>query len=209
LHEERKQKVFMSFDPLLFPLNLISIAHALLITLSSAIHSYALSSNALTILHNTTTASHPSHESSLYPNQQRSQKEAKTPPPSSIFLSATQKPSLGHVFNQFPSLHVLLSLLPKTRAYAKALYAPSEDEHPSRVGYCTVVEVLKDETPILGSDRMRNSNENVKGRERKFAWREQSWTAVEVNETGVGFVGAFQDQGTMEGMGIESEKLGD
>lgn len=67
------------------------------------------------------------------------------------------------------------------------------------MGYCAVVEVLKDETPILGEDREKG---------RKFGWREQRWTAVEVTADGLGLVGAFQAKGNMRGMGLEREKVG-
>jgi len=120
----------------------------------------------------------------------------------SIFPSNTKKPSLGQIFAQFPSLHLFLSSLPKTREDADLLYSQDENSvalESEHVGYCTVVEVLKDETPILGSDREKG---------RKFGWREQRWTALEVTGDGTGLVGAFQVKGNMRGMGLDREKVG-
>jgi hypothetical protein len=56
------------------------------------------------------------------------------------------------------------------------------------VQHCTILEVLKDETPNLGQG------------EKKFGWREQRWAALEVSKDGLGLVGAFQDTGMMKGM---------
>ena len=69
------------------------------------------------------------------------------------------------------------------------------------VKYCYVVEVLKDETPNLGPE-----NEKKKGK--KFGWREQRWTAVDLKGDGTGFVGAFQVKGNMRGLGLDRERIG-
>lgn len=83
--------------------------------------------------------------------------------------------------------------------------------------YCYVVEVLKDETPNPDS---QSAMADGKGKERdegegrgkpggkKFGWREQRWTAVDVASDGTGFVGAFQVKGNMRGMGLERERIG-
>jgi len=90
------------------------------------------------------------------------------------------------------------------------------------VGYCFVVEVLKDETPNLGSQAQVEENGKGEGKGKveeaqmvegksggkKFGWREQRWTAVDMTAGGTGFVGAFQVKGDMRGIGLESEKIG-
>lgn len=95
------------------------------------------------------------------------------------------------MFAQFPDLHILLSPLPKSREDADVLYGQDDDANDARVQYCTIFEVLKDETPNLGSQG-----------EKKFGWREQRWAALEVSKDGLGLVSAFQDTGTMRGMGL-------
>ena len=55
--------------------------------------------------------------------------------------------------------------------------------------YCSILEVLKDETPSLGPEKT------------KFGAREQRWTALEVAKDGLSLVSAFQDRGTMKGLG--------
>lgn len=88
--------------------------------------------------------------------------------------------------------------MPKTREDAEILYG---DDGAIRllstqdVKYCLVFEVLKDETPILG------------GKTGRFGDREQRWTAVEVTPEGVGLVSAFQERGTMRGLGLERERV--
>lgn len=50
--------------------------------------------------------------------------------------------------------------------------------------YCTILEVLKDETPNLG-----------KGREaRRFGEREQKWVPLRVDNDGLSFIPAFPNQ---------------
>ena len=67
--------------------------------------------------------------------------------------------------------------------------------------YCSILEVLKDETPSLGPEK------------KKFGAREQRWTALEVAKDGLSLVSAFQDRGTMKGLGWATgdgeEKLGE
>ncbi len=92
--------------------------------------------------------------------------------------------------------------MPRRREDAEKLYGRDEeiliaDEDEGVVGYCTVVEVLKDECPILGSDRV------VEGR--KFGWREQRWTAVVTDGGGIRLIGAFQEIGGMRGLGLERD----
>lgn len=61
----------------------------------------------------------------------------------------------------------------------------------SIIKYCTIVEVLKDETPNLGerSEGMR------------FGAMEQRWAAVIVSNDGCTLVPAFMEKGTMKGLG--------
>lgn len=125
--------------------------------------------------------------------------------PSSIFASNPLKPALGQLFAPFPMLHLFLSTLPKSRADIDNVYGRSGHDNESasldsrEVEYCTVLEVLKDETPILGTDKEKG---------RKFGWREQKWTALEVDSAGIGFVGTFQVKGNMRGMAMDREKVG-
>lgn len=137
--------------------------------------------------------------------------------PTSIFPSNTAKPALGQIFTQFPELHLFLSRLPKRREDAEMLYGGEQDSglgHGSgkEVKYCFVVEVLKDETPNLGEEGESGNGGNRKEgdgeRERRFGWREQRWTAVDVKGDGTGFVGAFQVKGNMRGLGLDRERIG-
>ena len=96
-----------------------------------------------------------------------------------------------------------MSQLPKTREDAERLYGQDEDgiDGGERgVGYCYVVEVLKDETPNLGSGSEKEKEE------RGFARREQRWAAVEISADGLGLVDAFMAKGNMRGLGLEREK---
>ncbi|KAE8442349.1 hypothetical protein EG329_003420 [Mollisiaceae sp. DMI_Dod_QoI] len=112
----------------------------------------------------------------------------------------------GTLFTQFPSLHIFHSPIPKTREDAEVLYGREADDaplEPGMVGYCTVVEVLKDETANLGFGADvgvgKEGEGEGKGKGRRFGWREQRWCAVEVwdeDGVGVGLRGAF-------GMGME------
>jgi hypothetical protein len=93
-----------------------------------------------------------------------------------------------------------MSQLPKTRQDAERLYGHDEVEFgggDGEVGYCHVVEVLKDETPnfAFGSEK-----------EMRFGLREQRWAAVEITPDGLGLVDAFMMKGNMRGLGLEREK---
>ncbi|KAK6587255.1 hypothetical protein PZA11_000545 [Diplocarpon coronariae] len=165
-----------------------SSPHAILTLLSSTLHTLAKSRNILTVLHNTTT---PSATQPSYSSRQQAHHSA----PKSIFAATPTKPALGQVFSQFPDLHIFLHDMPRRREDAEALYGREEEAGPSdqkSVGYCTLIEVLKDECPILGRDREG---------ERRFAWREQRWTAVVVAGDGTGLVAAFPAEGGTKGVG--------
>ncbi|KAE9380369.1 hypothetical protein N431DRAFT_395155 [Stipitochalara longipes BDJ] len=203
-----------------------SEGHSLLTLLSLTLHTLTHTSNILTILHNGTASSKPTSTSTanhIYPTtpsapRNQHPRQPQIPNPSSIFLSNPMKPALGQIFTQFPELHLFISKLPKMRGDAEVLYGQDEDSFASyqkEVKYCFVVEVLKDETPNLGlqveneSGKGKEKAEEVeKGRGKKFGWREQRWTAVDVVADGTGFVGAFQVKGNMRGMGLEREKIG-
>lgn len=177
----------------------ILTAHTLLTLLSSTLHTLTKTQNILTILHNSTT---PTNTKSSYPPNPQSRHQQHMQTQKSIFASTTTKPALGQIFSQFPDLHVFLHEMPRRREDARLLYGRDEevlpdDEEEVAVGYCTVLEVLKDECPILGSDR------GVEGR--KFGWREQGWTSVVVDERGTGLVGTFQEKGGMRGLGLERD----
>ena len=205
-----------------------SEGHGLLTLLSLTLHTMTHTSNILTILHNGTLPSKTSSTPHTYPtatsmgtnsrNQNQNLRQPQIPNPSSIFLSNPAKPALGQIFTQFPELHLFISKLPKRREDAEVLYGGDEEPLPGfqkEVEYCFVVEVLKDETPNLGSTSRTESGrskgkEGDDGREKgkKFGWREQRWTAVDVTTDGTGFVGAFQVKGNMKGMGLERERIG-
>ncbi|KAF8848676.1 hypothetical protein BDZ45DRAFT_635456, partial [Acephala macrosclerotiorum] len=130
--------------------------------LSHQIHTLSHTLNHLTILHNSTTLSR-TPSSSTYP-----QNPLKQPSLKSIFASNPLKPSLGSLFSQFPSLHVLCSSLPKTREDAELLFVRDDQDgplEPGKVGYCCVVEVLKDEAPNLGGlSRAKSGGNDEKGK---------------------------------------------
>ena len=94
--------------------------------------------------------------------------------------------------------------MPKRREDAELLYGGDESTTSPTSGsnrpiqYCTVIEILKDEAPILGSDRQGES-ENQR---RQFGWREGKWTAIELDGAGLRFVDAFEEKGGMNGMGM-------
>ena len=96
-----------------------------------------------------------------------------------------------------------MSQLPKTREDAERLYGRDEEDvegSGGEVGYCYVVEVLKDETPNLGS------GSDVEKKERMFAGREQRWAAVDVAPDGLRLVDAFLAKGNMRELELEREK---
>lgn len=88
--------------------------------------------------------------------------------------------------------------MPKTRFDAESLYDQDEASPFSshHVQYCTVLEVLKDETPNLGIRKGMG-----------FGRREQRWTALEESLGGLGLVPAFEEKGTMRGLGLERERI--
>jgi len=201
-----------------------SEAHSLLTLLSSTLHTMTHTSNILTILHNSTvpskstsTANYTYPTTTTAPRKQHS-RQPQIPSPSSIFPSNPNKPALGQIFTQFPELHLSISKLPKMRGDAEVLYGQDGESLPSyqkEVKYCFVVEVLKDETPNLGvevGDESGNgkgkASEAEMGKGKRFGWREQRWTAVDLMADGTGFLGAFQVKGNMRGMGLEREKIG-
>ncbi|KAL2069041.1 hypothetical protein VTL71DRAFT_15379 [Oculimacula yallundae] len=203
-------------------------AHTLLTLLSTTLHTLSATNNILTILHNTTNAStssksntnplypppqttHPKNPQSRNPNFNRTALHATTA--HSIFLSATTKPALGQIFAQFPDLHIFMHRLPKGRGDAEALCggveSPVSDEardSTRAIKYTTILEILKDEAPtpaplIDGADSQEA---------RQFGYREQKWTALELDAAsgGLCLIGAFQEKGGMRGMGMSRERGG-
>ncbi|KAH7336213.1 hypothetical protein BKA65DRAFT_479133 [Rhexocercosporidium sp. MPI-PUGE-AT-0058] len=196
-------------------------AHTLLTLLSQTLHTLTRTHNILTILHNTinpssSSTSHPpqnpqnphAHTHRQNPNQNPKILHATIP--HSIFASSAQKPALGQIFAQFPDVHLFLHGLPRGRKDAEVLYGREEDGFregsdtkggEGGVRYVTVVEVLKDEAPILGEDALGGDG-------RKFGYREQRWTAVDVDTVngGTGIVCAFQERGGMRGLGLSRER---
>ncbi|ETS85000.1 hypothetical protein PFICI_03025 [Pestalotiopsis fici W106-1] len=118
------------------------------------------------------------------------------PPPShggygagSIALSKKNKPSFGLTFSQFLDLHLLCTRLPKTRADAEAVFAPTTAGAAVAAGdytitgsgksrYGWVVEVLLDESGFWSSSGKRID-------------REQRWGAVDVQD-GIRIVDTFE-----------------
>jgi hypothetical protein len=205
-----------------------SEAHGLLTLLSLTLHTMAHTRNILTLLHNSTVPTksststsnytHPTTTSNLTTSRNQNHQSRQPQIPTSIFPSNTTKPALGQIFTQFPELHLFISKLPKGRGDAEILYGHDEDsvsvlQGSVNVEYCFVVEVLKDETPNLGTQDERDKGKGKEvdredGKGKKFGWREQRWTAVDVTADGTGFEGAFQAKGNMEGMKLERERIG-
>lgn len=93
--------------------------------------------------------------------------------------SRRNKPSFGLIFTQLLDLHLLCTKIPRTRADAETLYAPTSPGTGKAVDYVWAVEVLLDELGVW------EGRENVlQGRPRRF--REQRWGAVEVRKDGTG-----------------------
>lgn len=93
--------------------------------------------------------------------------------------SRRNKPSFGLIFTQLLDLHLLCTKIPRTRADAEALYAPTSPGTGKIVKYVWAVEVLLDELGVW------EGRENVlEGRPRRF--RDQRWGAVEVRKDGTG-----------------------
>lgn len=94
--------------------------------------------------------------------------------------SRRNKPSFGLIFTQLLDLHLLCTKIPRTRADAEALYAPTSPGMGKKVvKYVWAVEVLLDELGVW------EGRENVlEGRPRRF--RDQRWGAVEVRKDSMG-----------------------
>ncbi|KAK0112968.1 hypothetical protein ONS95_014682 [Cadophora gregata] len=202
-----------------------SEAHTLLALLSSTLHILSRTNNILTILHNSTnpntintntnTAYQPPNANQNQPHRQNQHQQQIQNPTRSIFSSTTQKPALGQIFAQFPDLHLLLHPLPKGKSDAELLYSGESDprvfneDHTSDIGggddrsvrYTTVLEVLKDEAPSLGGihddddDNDENEGGGGESKRKKFAYREQKWTALDVRGDGLALVPTFEDKG--------------
>ncbi|EPE26415.1 hypothetical protein GLAREA_02328 [Glarea lozoyensis ATCC 20868] len=156
-------------------------AHALITSLANTLHSLAHTQNVLVVLGNTTTAI-----STFYAANPAIQGANR-----SVFMSATVKPGLGQVFEQFVDLHVLVHGLPRGRADAEVLYG-GEGVEDRDVKYAFVCEVLRDECPDLGGG----------GGGRGFGGREEMWVPVVVRADGGWFEGAFGEMGRADG-GVE------
>jgi hypothetical protein len=141
-------------------------------------------------MHNGATSTKTSYTSYIEPSNRR-QPQQQPKSLSSIFTANPIKPALGRIFDQFAELHILMSPMPKRREDAELLYG--QDDSPFRSGtveHCTVVEVLKDETPDLGTGRLGG-----------FGKRERRWAAVQEASDGLSLVASFQDKGTIKGIG--------
>lgn len=85
-------------------------------------------------------------------------------------------------------------------------HAPTDE-----ISYCTVIEVLKDETPNL-SGEVHRKEEKLAGKVGLGA-REQRWTAVQIERGSDGVVAlglkeVFELSGGMRGLGLERERRG-
>ena len=155
-------------------------------TLSTIIHNLSSQSNIITILHNSTVSSKSPYSSNPEALSSRHQPQNPNISLSSVFSSNPLKPALGRVFDQFPSLHIMLSSMPKTRQDAELLFGQSKDAPGrSHIEYCTILEVLKDEAPNIGSERSTS----------RFGEREQRWAPLTVSDDRLSLVPAFLDQG--------------
>lgn len=157
----------------------------MLATLSTIIHNLSSQSNILTVLHNSTVSSKSPY--STNPDTLSSSHQLQNPSVflSSVFTSNPLKPALGRVFDQFPSLHIMLSSMPKARQDAEVLFGQNKDgPDRSHVEYCVILEVLKDETPNLGSGRSTG----------RFGQREQRWVPLAASDDGLSLVPAFLDR---------------
>ncbi|KAG4436519.1 hypothetical protein IFR05_007993 [Cadophora sp. M221] len=189
-------------------------AHNLLTLLSKTLHTLTKTQNILTILHNTTnsstTTTYPPNPNRQTQNQHAQSFQGKIA--QSIFASSAQKPALGQIFAQFPDIHLFMHSLPRGKRDAEVLYAggvasgedifgEGDNNSEGGVKYVTVIEVLKDEAAILGEDTALER--------KRFGYREQRWTAVDVDVNGggggMGLVCAFGERGGMKGMGLSRE----
>ncbi|KAJ4421067.1 hypothetical protein N0V82_003971 [Gnomoniopsis sp. IMI 355080] len=101
--------------------------------------------------------------------------------------SRRNKPSFGLIFTQLLDMHLLCTRIPRTRADAEAMYAPSSPGTGKTIKYVWAVEVLLDEIGVW------EGREHVlEGRPRRF--RDQRWGAVEVRRDvmGVRIIDAFE-----------------
>jgi hypothetical protein len=154
-------------------------------TLSTIIHNMSSQSNILTILRNSTISAKSPYLANPNAPPSRYQVPNSAIPLPSVFGSNPLKPALGRIFEQFPSLHIMLSSMPRTRDDAEILFGQNNDvPGNSRIEYCTILEVLKDETPNLGKGRS----------ETRFGEREQKWVPLSISEDGLSFKPAFLDQ---------------
>lgn len=157
----------------------------MLSTLSTIIHNMSSQSNILTILSNSTISAKSSYLTNLDAPPSRYQMQNSNISLASVFGSNPLKPALGRIFDQFPSLHIMLSPIPQKRDDAEILFGQNEDiPSNSYIQYCTILEVLKDETPNLGQGRS----------ERRFGQREQRWVPLSISEDGLSFKSAFLNQ---------------
>jgi hypothetical protein len=79
----------------------------------------------------------------------------------------------------------MLSSMPKTRRDAEILYGQDEETpNKSHVEYCTILEVLKDETPNLGHGRSS----------RRLGDRERQWVGLVISDDGLGLRHAFPEK---------------
>ncbi|KAJ4386571.1 hypothetical protein N0V93_009469 [Gnomoniopsis smithogilvyi] len=101
--------------------------------------------------------------------------------------SRRNKPSFGLIFTQLLDLHLLCTKIPRTRADAEALYAPTSPGTRKAVEYVWAVEVLLD-----GIGVWEGREHVLEGRPRRF--RDQRWGAVEVKRDvmGLRIVDAFE-----------------
>jgi hypothetical protein len=79
----------------------------------------------------------------------------------------------------------MLSSMPKSRDTAEILFGQNEDAlSTSHLQYCTILEVLRDETPNLGNGRST----------RRFGEREQRWMALVTSDDGLNLQPAFLEK---------------
>ncbi|KAG9228227.1 hypothetical protein BJ875DRAFT_389838 [Amylocarpus encephaloides] len=170
-------------------------AHALITALSNTIHTLTTTHNILTILHNTAVPTSPSskfHHESGGGSERKARRETHLAP--SVFPSGTVKPALGLIFDQFVCLNILISPLPKSRGDAAVLYGHDSNNPLSSTvdpNHCLVIEILKDESPTSSS---------------RLGAREASWTAVDVDGAGTGFVAAFEESACPRGEALGRER---
>ncbi|KAI0995933.1 hypothetical protein K3495_g12248 [Podosphaera aphanis] len=148
--------------------------HDQLEILSRELHTMTRQYKVLTFLHNTTVSS----KTVLAPRDVLS----ATPKSHSVFHSNPLKPALGQIFAQLLTLHLFLSPLPQSRQEINA--SETMEAHSRKIDamtfirHTTIVEVLKDESPVVSS---------VRG----IGWRERRWTAVNMNESKTNLIGAM------------------